>query len=187
MSWAQQTPMDRSKRPARKKGPPHRLERLRTRRAVVLVVPASRAPSPSPEHDLTSGHAPRPIRPSRLGNQKPLGLARRLAAISLTLSWVRGGRPDQYCVLPAASLLGRRPQALACRSGVKQYSMEYRKAKRFGGLEVSRPSRILSETAPGDRPASRRAECDRHKWRHDERGLPGRFRRRQTAVSGIGR
>ena len=96
--------------------------------------------APSPGHDLTSSHAPlRPIRqfaPSRFGNQKPLGLARRLAAISLTLSWVRGGRPDQYCVLPAASLLGRRPQALACRSGVKQYSMGYRKAKRFGGLEV---------------------------------------------------
>src|SRR5262249_33671953 len=42
----------------------------------------------------------------------------------------------------------------------------------------SRPSRILSETAPGDRPASRRVECDPHRRPHDERGLPGGLRRR---------
>src|SRR6516165_483427 len=46
-----------------------------------------------------------------------------------------------------------------------------------------RPSRILSETVPGDRPASRRAECDRHRRRRDERGLPRRSVGEQTAVS----
>ena len=44
----------------------------------------------------------------------------------------------------------------------------------------SRPSRTWSGTAPGDRPASRRAECDRHKWRHDEASLPGRVRRKAS-------
>jgi hypothetical protein len=33
----------------------------------------------------------------------------------------------------------------------------------------SRPSRTWSETAPGDRSASRRVECDPHKWRRDAR------------------
>ena len=134
MSCAQQTPTDRSMAAGAQKG--------------ISASPGTASDTSgggsgsfqrrrrrSPEHDLTSGHAPRPIRPSRFGNQKPLRSVRRPAAISLTLSRVRGGRPDQYCVLPAASLLGRRPQALACRSGVKQYSMGYRKA-RFGGLEV---------------------------------------------------
>jgi hypothetical protein len=43
----------------------------------------------------------------------------------------------------------------------------------------SRPSEILL-TAPGDRPACRRVECDPHRWRRDDRGLPGRVRRRAT-------
>ena len=42
----------------------------------------------------------------------------------------------------------------------------------------SRPSRTWSGAAPGDRPASRREGCDRHRRRRDERCLPGRFRRR---------
>src|SRR5262249_9988343 len=41
----------------------------------------------------------------------------------------------------------------------------------------SRPSRISSATALGDRPASRRVGCDLHRWRRDARCLPGRLRR----------
>src|SRR6516164_7675746 len=38
----------------------------------------------------------------------------------------------------------------------------------------SRPSRTWSETAPGDRPASRRGECDPRRWRRDARCLRNR-------------
>jgi hypothetical protein len=61
--------------------------------------------------------------------------------------------------------------------GAQQNRLRHHKSKRLGGLEV-RPSRISPETAPGDRPASRRVECDRDKWRRHEWCLPDRLRRR---------
>jgi len=42
----------------------------------------------------------------------------------------------------------------------------------------------LSETAPGDRPASRRVECNRHKWRRDEGGYQVGVRRRGAPSRG---
>src|SRR6516162_7465109 len=50
-------------------------------------------------------------------------------------------------------------------------SMEARQGRARWRSCGSRPSRTWSETAPGDRPASRRARCDPHRWRRDERGL----------------
>ena len=61
--------------------------------------------------------------------------------------------------------------------GAQQNRWGYLKTERLGG-RGSGPSRTWSETAPGDRRASRRVRCDPHRRRRDDRGLPGRLRRR---------
>jgi hypothetical protein len=47
-------------------------------------------------------------------------------------------------------------------------------------LRFTSISNFVSEAAPGDRPASRRVECDRHRRRRDARCLPCRVRRRAS-------